>query len=65
MPEDKKEELGVTSRLRYAQSVYRCCIVVHIDHCKLKSVTANRVLPVYLFQENKSYGSIKPFAFIL
>jgi hypothetical protein len=65
MPEDKKDELGVTSRLHYAQSMYRRCIVVHIDHCKLNSVTVNSVLLVYLFQENKSYGSRKPFAFIL
>jgi hypothetical protein len=28
-------------------------------------VIMNIVLPVYLFQENKSYGSKKLFAFIL
>ncbi len=28
-------------------------------------IIVNSILPVYLFQVNKSYGSKKPFAFIL
>jgi hypothetical protein len=31
----------------------------------LITITMNDVLSVYLFQESKSYGSKKPFAFIL
>ncbi len=62
MPEDKADGLGTTSRLRHAQSMYHCeCQSTVI----LIIVIVNSGLPVYLFQENKSYGSKKPFAFIL
>jgi hypothetical protein len=46
----------------YAQSKYHCalCINYHINN-----YNRNRVLLYYLFQENKSFGSKKPFAFIL
>jgi hypothetical protein len=58
MLEDKEDGLGTTSRLHYAQSMYHC---MH----SLMIVVMSSVLLVYLFQENKSYGSTKPFVFIL
>ncbi len=51
-----------SARLRHAQSMYHCVCQSTVT---LMIVIMNSVLPVYLFQENKSYGSKKPFAFIL
>ncbi len=62
MPEDKEDGLGATSRLRYAQSMYHCVCQSTVT---LMIVIVNSILPVYLFKENKSCGSKKPFAFIL
>ncbi len=46
--------------------MHRVCIIVHISLLlTLMIVIVNNVLLDYLFQENKSYGSKKPFAFIL
>ncbi len=62
MPEDKEDGLGATSRLRQTQSMYHyeCQSTV-----TLMIVIVNSVWPVYLFQENKSCGSKKPFAIVL
>ncbi len=54
MPEDKEDELGATSRLRFAQSMYHCACQSTVT---LMIVIVNGVLSVYLFQENKSCGS--------
>jgi hypothetical protein len=46
--------------------MHRICIIVHISLLlTLMIVIVNNVLLDYLFQENKTYGSGKPFAFIL
>jgi hypothetical protein len=62
MPEEQEDGLGATSRPRYAQSTYRCTYQPAVN---LMIVIVNSVLFDYLFQENKSYGSKKPVAFIL
>jgi hypothetical protein len=62
MVEEKKDGLDVTSRPHYAQSLYHCTCQPTVT---LIAVIVNSVLSVNLFQENKSYGSKKPFAFIL
>jgi hypothetical protein len=56
MLEDKEDGLGARSRLHNAQNMY---------HCMHYLVVMSSVLLVYLFPENESYGSKKPFAFIL
>jgi hypothetical protein len=61
-PEEQHDRLGATSRPHYAQSLYHCA---HQPIVTLIIVLANNVLLDYLFQENKSYGGKKPFAFIL
>ncbi len=61
-PEEQQDGLGETSRPHYAQSMYHCArqlIVILII------VIVNNVSLNYLYQEIKSYGSKKPFAFIL
>jgi hypothetical protein len=62
MLEDQEDGLGATSRSHYAQSMYHCTYQPAVN---LMIVIVNSVLFDYLFQENKSYGSKKPFAFIL
>jgi hypothetical protein len=76
MLEDKKDGLGQDLDIKTALCTEYVCIVVHVNllcmyrcTCQptvtLITVIMNSVLYVYLFQENKSYGSKKPFAFIL
>ncbi len=65
MPEDKKDGLGATSRPHYAQSMYIVVLLYILTIVNLITVIVNSVLPVYLFQVNKLYGSKIPFAFIL
>ncbi len=60
--EEQEDGLGATSRPHYAQSMYRC---IYQPTVNLMIVIMNSVLFDYLFQENKSYGSKKPFEFIL
>jgi hypothetical protein len=62
MPQNTGDGLATTPSHVYAQSMYHCalCINYHINNHN-----RNHVLIVYLFQENKSFGSKKPFAFIL
>jgi hypothetical protein len=62
IPEDQENGLRATSRPHYAQSMYHCICQPIVN---LIIVIVNDVLSDYLFQENKSYGSKKPFAFIL
>ncbi len=56
-----------TGSMRHQDLImHRVCIIVHISSLlTLIIVIVNNVLLDYLFQENKSYGSKKPFAFIL
>jgi hypothetical protein len=62
MSKSTGDRLTITPSHIYAQSMYHCilcisyCIIIH---------NRNRVLLCYLFLENKSLGSKKPFAFIL
>jgi hypothetical protein len=68
MPEEKEVGLGATSRPHYAQSMYVVALLYILTTVKLITIIVNGVLSVYsvyLFQENKSYGSKKPFVFIL
>jgi hypothetical protein len=60
--EEQEDGLGARSRPLYAQSIYYCA---HQPTVTLMIVIVNNVLFDYLFQENKSYGSKGPFAFIL
>jgi hypothetical protein len=62
MPRNMGDGLVTTPSYVYAQSTYYCalCISFHINNHN-----RNRVLLYYLIQENKSFGSKKPFAFIL
>jgi hypothetical protein len=59
MPQNIGDGLATTPSHVYAQSMYHCvlCINYHINNHN-----RNRVLLYYLFQENKSFGSKKPFA---
>ncbi len=61
MRQDSGGGLVTTPSHVYAQSVIVHCIIIIVskDHNK------NRALLCYLFQENKSFGSKTPFAFIL
>jgi hypothetical protein len=60
--EEQEDRLGSTSRPCYAQSMYYCTYQPAVT---LMIVIVNIVLLDYLFEENKSYGSRRPFAFIL
>jgi hypothetical protein len=62
MPLNTGDGLATTPNHVYAQSMYHCvlCINYHIDNHN-----RNHVLLYYLFQENTSFGSKKPFVFIL
>jgi hypothetical protein len=62
MPQNIGDRLTTTPSHVYAQSMCNCalCINYHINNHN-----RNRVFLYYLFQENKSFGSKKPFAFIL
>jgi hypothetical protein len=62
MSEEQEDGLSATSRPHYAQSMYRC---IYQPAVNLIIVITNSALVDYLFQENKPYGSKKPFAFIL
>jgi hypothetical protein len=49
-----------------ATFMHRVCIIVYcVSVYRINNHNTNRVLLYYLFQENKSFGSKKPFAFIL
>jgi O-antigen/teichoic acid export membrane protein len=65
MLEQEEDELSATSRPQYAQSMYRCMYQSTVSLMIVIVNIVNRVLFDYLFQENKSYGSKRPFAFIL
>ncbi len=56
-----------TGSMRHQDLImHRICIIVHISLLlTLMIVIVSNVLLDYLFQENKTYGSGKPFAFIL
>jgi hypothetical protein len=62
MPQNTGDGLATTPSHVYAQSMYHCalCINFHIDNHN-----RNHVLLYYLFQENKSFGSKKPFTVVL
>jgi hypothetical protein len=62
MPQNMGDGLATTPSYVCAQSMYHCslCINYHINNHNM-----NHVLLYYLFQENKSFGCKKPFAFIL
>jgi hypothetical protein len=63
MPQNGGDGLATTPSHVYAQSMYHCalCINYHINNHN-----RNHALLYYLFQENKSFGSLKKtFAFIL
>jgi hypothetical protein len=62
MPEEQEDGLGATSRPHYAQSMHRC---IYQPTVNLTIVIVNSALFDYLFQETKSYGSKKSFAFNL
>jgi hypothetical protein len=62
MIEQQEDRLVATSRPHDAQSMVRCICQPTVS---LIIVIVNSVLFDYLFQENKSYGSKRPFAFIL
>jgi hypothetical protein len=62
MPQDTKDGLVTTPSHIYAQSECHCALC---NNCYTNSHNRNRVLLYYLFQENKSFGSKIPFAFIL
>ncbi len=59
----RTEETG--SPQHQATFMHRVCIIVHYVNYHINSHNRNRVWLYYLFQENKSFGSKKPFAFIL
>jgi hypothetical protein len=64
-PEGQQDRLGATSRPHYAQSIEFVLLCLSA-YCNLNYViTTNALFYYYQFQENKSYGSKKPFAFIL
>jgi hypothetical protein len=56
------DRLATTPSHVYAQSTYHCALCVNY---RINNHNRNCVLLYYLFQENKSFGSKKPFAFIL
>jgi hypothetical protein len=62
MLEEQEDGLGATSRPHYEHSMYRC---IYQPTLNLMILIMNSVLFDYLFQENKSYGSKRPIAFIL
>jgi hypothetical protein len=61
MPQNIGDGLATTPCHVYAHSMYHCalCINYHINNHN-----RNCTLLYYLFQENKSFGSKKPFPFI-
>jgi hypothetical protein len=62
MPQKLGDGLATTPSYVYAQSTYHCALC--IDY-RTNNHNRNHVFIVLLFQENKSFGSKKPFAFIL
>jgi hypothetical protein len=60
--EEQQDGLGATSRPHYAEGTYFCADYPTVT---LMIVNMNNVILDFLFQENKSYGSKRPFAFIL
>jgi hypothetical protein len=58
--------LETGSSQHQARFMHRVSVIVHcVVHYCTNNPNRNRVLLYYLFQENKSFGSKKPFAFIL
>jgi hypothetical protein len=62
MPKNTGDGLVTTPSHVYAQSMYNCTLCISY---RINNHNRNHVLLYYLFQENKSFGSKKPFAFIL
>jgi hypothetical protein len=62
MPQNMGDGLATTPSYVYAQSMYHCALRINYH---INNHNRNHVLLYYLFQENKSFGSKKPFAFIL
>ncbi len=62
MPQNTGDGLVTTPSHVYAQSKCHCSLY---SSYHTKNHNRNSVLLYYLFQENKSFGSKKPFAFIL
>ncbi len=62
MPQNTGDGLATSPRDVYAQSECYCALC---NNCYTYNHNRNRVLLYYLFQENKSFGSKAPFAFIL
>jgi hypothetical protein len=59
----KEQEMGSThlqeTFMHRVSAIMHCIAVIQYNH------TRNRILLYYLFQENKSFGTDLPFAFIL
>ncbi len=62
MPQKLGDGLATTPSHIYAQSMYHCALFINY---RTNNHNRNHVFIVLLFQENKSFGSKKPFAFIL
>ncbi len=62
MPKNTGDGLVTTPSHVYAQSMYHCTLCISY---RINNHNRNRVLLYSLFQENKSFGSKKPIAFIL
>ncbi len=62
MCQDSGSGLVTTPSHVYAQSECHCALY---NNCHIKNHNRNCVLLYYLFQENKSFGSKTPLAFIL
>jgi hypothetical protein len=61
MPQNTGDGFGATPSNVYTQSKCHCALC---NNCCTNNHNMNRVLLYYLFQENKSFGSKTPFAFI-
>jgi hypothetical protein len=62
MPQKLGDGLATTPSHVYAQSTYHCALCINY---RINNHIRNPFSLYYLFQENKSFGSKKPFAFIL
>jgi hypothetical protein len=62
MPQKSGDGLATTPSHVYTQSTYHCALCINY---RTNNHNRNHVFIVILFQENKSFGSKKPFAFIL
>ncbi len=64
MPQKLGDRLATIPSHVYAQSTYHCALCITVI-TTLITITGITFSLYYLFQENKSFGSKKPFAFIL